>query len=268
MTEKNNNNFPPLRVDVALDHHPSVLNTLHEKALRVPETLGGALLNVALDSQNGVYRCLAAVQDVRKALLAEAGPIVLDSKHRPKSGNARMGPNGWEAAIDDEQLRTGIDAAFNKLAPRLETNLKTLTTQRAEIARRVENQITHPDAKTPTGIALAAEVRGHVKALSKAQRVQFVLQAIEAGDKATATAVLSGPAYLSGLEPAALEMVRSSAAAKFAPVDHAQAVAADKVIAHVQRSQDSFVKTIAQLRPRENPKADKRHDAVKRLAEV
>lgn len=45
----------------------------------------------------------------------------------------------------------------------------------------------------------ANEIRQHVKGLPAAERVPFVVAAIDSGDKETVAAIMGGPAYLSGL---------------------------------------------------------------------
>jgi len=64
---------------------------------------------------------------------------------------------------------------------------------------KVEQELSAPVEAKATG-TIAAEVRAYAKAMSNApERHSFIMQAIEAGDATTLSALLGAPSYLSGL---------------------------------------------------------------------
>ena len=80
--------------------------------------------------------------------------------------------------------------------------MKELNGYRDTLARRVAAALDHPARKTPEGLALAAEVRAHIKAMKKPdERMKFVAQAVDAEDVETVAAVLHAQPLLSGLAP-------------------------------------------------------------------
>ena len=56
--------------------------------------------------------------------------------------------------------------------------------------KQVAHALTDPNAKTAEGIALAGEIRGHIKSLDAKNRFAFVSEAIASGDKDSAVAAL------------------------------------------------------------------------------
>jgi hypothetical protein len=62
----------------------------------------------------------------------------------------------------------------------------------AEALRQAINfALTDPDVKTPNGIAMATEIRAHLKGLPDKERFGFLQNAIKAGDLPTVSAALN-----------------------------------------------------------------------------
>jgi hypothetical protein len=252
-----------IRADVPLDWHGDAVRMMHGVALNVPSTLGSSLLNTAADALDALYTTFGSVQDAHKAAIAAAAPgSRVDSKGRAH-GNLRLSAAGYTVAPERErELADAMQLAFDRVMPKVERCLNLIRQQRATIANNVAKALDDRDARTAAGIALAQEVRAHMKELPKTERAAFALAAVHTGDKGTVHALLSAPAFLSGLEPDSHGAIRQAAAAKFAPVDHAQVTAADKVISHVERAAESFVKKFAALRPKVSSATS---DAIARL---
>ena len=86
------------------------------------------------------------------------------------------------------------DKAFGGMALRFDRaadNLKTVIASiRTELSAPVESRASN---------SLSAEIRSYVANLPEGERMSFVTKAIKESDTRTASAVLGGPAYLSGL---------------------------------------------------------------------
>lgn len=80
------------------------------------------------------------------------------------------------------------DSASNNLA-------KTISAYEAELCKPLETS-----NQTVTTVALAGEIRAHVKQLDASDRQKFMREAFAAKDVRTLQAVLSGPSFLSGLD--------------------------------------------------------------------
>lgn len=63
----------------------------------------------------------------------------------------------------------------------------------------IERELSAPIA-SKASLGIAAEIRQHCKALKGDQRLGFVRSLIESGDELSASAVLGGPAFLSGID--------------------------------------------------------------------
>ena len=85
--------------------------------------------------------------------------------------------------------------------------LESLAARATEATKATKEAIISIDAEITKRLAIVdnahgAEIRSHVRSLKKGERGTFVLAAIEAGDTTTMGALLSAPAYLSGLTDA------------------------------------------------------------------
>lgn len=109
-----------------------------------------------------------------------------------------------DAAFDDPTLTK--EAALLKaddLAERLLLQVtKSFDGARVTLAKAIQH--TEAELATPVetqaSAQIAKEVRDYVKGLSAGERITFVRGLIEKGDTKSASAVLGGPAFLSGLD--------------------------------------------------------------------
>jgi hypothetical protein len=62
---------------------------------------------------------------------------------------------------------------------------------------------------TLRGTSLATEIRSRLSRMDAAERGKAVAHAVAAGDEATVPAILSGPAYLSGMSELEVEHARN-----------------------------------------------------------
>ncbi len=190
----------------------------------------------------------------------QTGPIVrldIPPDHHP----AVVRGDGPGARLGRETL-AGIYEAYGKINDvadkvRDKGRLATATQPYAEraiaMAGRAVATLTKQVAHLDTEIAgalkptvepgLAVQIRSHWAAsngqLSGLQKV------IEGGDVATASAVLSAPAYLSGLSDANQGVLRLMAASKFAPDHVARRAETADALARVERASAHFTETIA-----------------------
>ncbi len=113
----------------------------------------------------------------------------------------------------------------------------------------LRKQIAHLDGEIATALKppvepnLAGQIRSHWARSGKA--LTGVKAAIDDGDAATMSAVLSAPAYLSGLTDKSQATLRLVAAAAVAPDMVAQRVEAAAALARVEAASDHFMQTIA-----------------------
>jgi len=87
------------------------------------------------------------------------------------------------------------DTVFNKITRTFDTELARLT----KAINHLEGELTQP-VESKAVSSMSAEIRAHVKGLPTSERMSLIRRAIEDGDTLTASSVLGGPSYLSGLD--------------------------------------------------------------------
>ncbi len=261
----------PVRGDVPMTLHPdSILGV--GRALNQPDTLGMSALSAAREALRSGYDLFGRMNDAERDLQAIVAPARRRQHPAAKNGrtdfsdNVRMKNGKPTRVVDAEDFIVAAEKAFDRVAPTIDRRVTELKGYRDTLATRVATSLDHPARKTPEGLALAAEVRTHIKTMKKPdERTKFVVQAINQGDLPTVAAVLHAQPFLSGLEPATHEMLRTRAAAKFAPVDSAQLAATEAAIDHVCTSTSALVGRLATIRDMRNQPAAKAAKSLKAL---
>lgn len=97
-----------------------------------------------------------------------------------------------------EKVQTRATKAWDSASNNL---TKTIASYEIELSKPLETS-----NQTVTTVALAGEIRAHVKQMDFSDRQKFMREAFAAKDLKTLQAVLSGPSYLSGFDLAAHDM--------------------------------------------------------------
>jgi hypothetical protein len=121
------------------------------------------------------------------------------------------------------------------------------------------------DEGHPKPLAIAQEVRAHVKSLGEAKRVGFVKQAIDAGDLATVCAVINAQPFLSGISDADRQVLKGLAYEKFAPIPFTQMLATQAIKEKLTATRASFEREYLKSLPVRSAKQDAADAALAKL---
>jgi hypothetical protein len=238
-----------VRSDVPIRMHPDSLLGI-AKPLDDDSTIGKSALAAAREALKICHEAYARMNDA-EAALRKASPSNTRRRDGKLSGDDIRLVNAVPTVdIDHEAFVTAAEQAFTRISPQVTRRVKELQGIEQILSKRVAEALDEPKRKTPEGLPLAAEVRSHIKGLSDKTRMKFVVDAIEANDKATVAAVLHAQSFLSGLDNTALGMLRERSAAKFAPVDSAQLAATTAAIEHVRNAVSLLVGRYTSYFPR------------------
>lgn len=229
------NDQPQIRGGIPISVHPGVLTPVSdtltgEKASGTP---GPSAYAAGTEALGAIYTWLGAVQDADEALQASAEPAM--RRQRPDGRSEYLGAlriaDGRLRSYPDriEEFQDAVHTSWERVALTVDRRTKELDGYLDTLDKQVAHALTDPNAKTAEGIALAGEIRGHIKALPEKNRFAFVSEAIASGDLPTVSAAINGPAFLSGMKPDDLGKLRILAANKFAPTAYAQRGAVQKV---------------------------------------
>lgn len=232
----------PIRADIPLDHHPDSLLGV-ARALNEPGSLGANALAAAREAMRIGYEAMGRLNDAERDMNAMGEPAirrqhpVAGSARTEYSDNVRMIRGRPTRVQDATEFIDAAEKAFARTAPAIDRRMRELRGYRDTLATRVSAALDNPARKTAEGLALASEVRAHMKGMKRPEdRSAHAMRAIEAEDKTTVAAILHAPAYLSGLTDEAHALVRARAAAKFAPLDSAQLDATEAAIRQVMNA--------------------------------
>jgi hypothetical protein len=223
-----------VRHDVPTRMHPdSLLN--HIDTLNKDDTIGIFALSAAREALRICHVAYGRINDA-EAVLRKYTKGCRPSGKPSDGDNVHLVNSTPTVQVEQETFVDAAEKALTRIAPQVDRRVRELSGIQETLSKRVSNAIDEPTRMTPEGLALAQEVRSHVRSLSGKARNAFVARAIEANDKATVAAVLHAQPFLSGLDNTALGMLRERAAAKFAPVDSAQLAATTAAIQQVSNA--------------------------------
>jgi len=260
----------PIRPDIPATTHPDALAG-YAATLDREGTIGRAAYHEARDTLGIVYRTLGAVADAEKAFLAHVNattPALRRQKPDGRTeylGQLRM-QDGKPRVFSshDEEFAEAAATALDRAAQVVDRRLASLNRSRDGLETRVAEAL--KDTAHPP--AVHAEIRAHLKGLSDSKRVSWLMSAAKRGDKATMHAILSAPAFLSGLTEEQVALARNEAARAVAAQDFEQLQALQNVIAAVEQAGGKIVLRTGELARYRNGTGARVGRAVKGLKEV
>lgn len=108
--------------------------------------------------------------------------------------DAAAGNPTWNEAHQLIETDNFAQKQFKRIAGRFDSVSANLST----VVKSIETELSAP-IESKGSLTLATEIRRYVADLPDNKRMTFVQQAINDNDQRTATAILGGPAYLSGI---------------------------------------------------------------------
>ena len=168
-----------MAVDLGIEVSTSVSPGLHPQLIASLDEYDddtSGYLEPAVEAFKHAYSGIAKTHLIRDAVrndptMTEAAQIVRTADHAEKV---------WKDAA----------ARFDKVTANMQSGIAKME---AELSAPVQARAAH---------TISVEVRSYVRSLPDGSRMGFIRQAIERGDVDSVSAVLGGPAYLSGIEPA------------------------------------------------------------------
>lgn len=199
------------------------------------------------------YRATVAAFDRMSESITDM--VAADNELRVVDDNHRVMKNGRVEHTMDDSVK---ERAANAMGVSFTRGSKLYDDARAEVERtaialtsKIEGALTDPRRDQAHRVQNAAEVRAHVKAMQKpSERAHWVMQRIDQGDLTVATAILQGSCWAAGLEPEAFDLIRATAAAKFAPNESRKLETLGKLAAKLDTAGANYMKKYLAIVPR------------------
>lgn len=254
------------RADIPASLHPDVMLPF-AAALDREGTIGREAYASGRAALTEMRRAYAAIHDAERAVQASAPPAA--RAQSPSGDDLRLGPRGAVVRRTgrEAELAAAAGRAFDRTARVVDQRVKELRAHGDALAGRVAAALADPRAAAPDGVALAQEIRSHIKSLPQGERLGFLVGAIASDDRRTASAALSAPPYLSGISAAAAVTVREHAARRWAAVEHEQGIAVAKAIDRIMAGSTTLVGRYADVLKRADGAAARASAAIGRLAD-
>lgn len=227
-----------VRIDVPASAHPGILSPLAETLETT--VVGKRAIESGREALTKIYTTYAAIEDAEKALQAAAPAALIRQAPNGQSeflGDIRMvGGTPRRFHGHEDELAAATAQAVQRAALTIDRRYAELKSYAETMAKNVAEAIDDKQRKTSEGLSIAASIRDHMKGLPPEKRLEFVFGAVRNDDKRTVSAVLAAPPYLSGLKDKQHEAVREMAARQWAPIDHAQHGAVEKILEYIRNA--------------------------------
>ncbi len=242
--------------------HTKVPTYLHpDGILSLGETMKGGLGKIAYDNAREalaeLYNWYSDVEDVDSAF----------QQYGAKVGGAQYKLKGAFRTYhgSEEEIYNQAGKASERALTRASNSLNHTIETGDLLLKRLDKATDDPDRKTPTGIAMATEIRNHVKGLPEKQRLAFVQKAIRSFDNRTVAAVLKAPAYLSGIGEEAQRVLQLDAEKSWAPQDYEQFKAVQQIRETLEKGMGAITKRYHTLSLSLGPAAVAKENATTKL---
>lgn len=148
----------------------------------------------------GIAGEIADYDDDTRPLLGATETAVSEAFHALKSVHDAKAAAATNPTLNDFAQLIAVDNHAEKLMGKVYAKwAQTTDVLNANIAK-MEKELYAPVEQRATA-SMASEIRAHFKGLKTGERMNALKRAIDDGDEVTATAVLGGRPYLSGLDP-------------------------------------------------------------------
>jgi hypothetical protein len=215
----------PIRTDVSPALRPEIIE--HRSAVLTGRSQGA--FTAAKTALEHLYKnaSLAAVAK-EEAYAAQRTPhnlrnlqLIREGKLKP-TNNVVMKGASIELALppsDARALNEAMEFGFRRTMAVVERSTKQIVTELETLHSERAGKATDPQANSPKGLAIAAELRSHLKGLPNAERVALIREEIKNGNARLADAVCSAESFLSGLDPITHKTIVAETHTRFAPVE-------------------------------------------------
>lgn len=234
--------------------HPDILS--HRAPVLTGRTAGA--LKAAQQALEHLYRNQSLILNAREAEYAkQRTPANLAQLQKVREGKARPSNNmimkgaKVELALPPTEAKVFNDAAeeaFRRGAAIYERSRATIVTELEQLHAERAGKTTDPNAKTPAGIAAAAEIRAHLKSLTNAERVTLAREQIKAGNARVASAVADSEPFLSGFDKATHQTLIEEVHSRFAPDESSKIESLVAVLKSVDDAASLAVKAYGESR--------------------
>jgi hypothetical protein len=241
----NTNDLPKINSQISMGLYPAILD-VHREVLDADGARGQPAFHMAKAALGTMYEEIGRIQTARAAAFDTLSPTDARRLQMHKDGRGPVPPNVYMSKEGQLTLHLApeIAASFNSASTiafergsvRLDQAHQKAMQTRAELVDIVEHHVVDPKASSASGIAMAQEIRAHLKSLPADQRAAWVRQKVEAGNTRVASAVQNAEPELAGLDDKAHAVLVDLMQVKFTPVERKQL---DSINALVQAIEDA-----------------------------
>ena len=230
----------PVSTDAPLDHHPDSLAPLGKILVDEQSGPGEVCYRAARLAMVALHDGALAMQQAYDAIA-----LPVDVSMKGTGAFRRQVPENKKA-----ELANAMASKFASIAKTAERNEASVQDSIASLESRIATALGNPRRNDNSVATAASEIRTHIKSLPSKDRMGFLNDAIEQGDREVLDAVIGYSCFASGLDRKQLVVVRQLAAAKFAPRETRQLEAARTVFDRCRAAQQSFVGRYLKLLPK------------------
>jgi hypothetical protein len=249
------------RSDIGMSMDPGML--LPHVDVMKPGTPGHMVLESARSAMTTLHKETGLMLDARADAYARQSPGDIAALQRGLKGGKMPtnavsdGANGVSIMLPNaKELNQAFDLSFKRAATAFDSYMKRATTTHEAIVESVATRIVDPDGTKPANIAAASETRALLRGMKGSDRGALIRTAIEAGDLATAHAVISVAPFLSGMTAQEQAGIKTLVEKKFAADQVAQREASAAVLEKMRNASSAFVDRFSKMKVPERKEED------------
>lgn len=246
---------PHASTAAGLDLHP-------ESIKRFEATLAAEPTSIAGPAYRAAYRALEQAHGSVAAMVEAAGTLNAPPRYMGKDGNIVQNTQTPE---DKAKVTSAMSASFMRGADTLGRAEAEIGAALKALTDRIDGSLQNPRRNEVSVAQTASQIRDYVRALPSQERMSFLMAAGDAGDREILQAIISGGAFVSGLDRTQFALAREFASKALAPAETTQREALLSLRENVQRAGANYLQRYERLLPRADAKSVQKNAALKKL---
>jgi hypothetical protein len=168
-------------------------------------------------------------------------------------------------APPDAAATSAMGASFSRASTMLARAQDDIQAAAVTLTSKIQASVLHPRRNDVSVAAAATEIRAYVKSLPSVERMSFLMNACDKGDREAISAIVQGGPFISGFDREQFALAKDFAERAFAPREAKQRDTLQKLASKLESAGAKMLQQYSKSVPKETPHVKRKSDALKKV---
>lgn len=235
---------PHADTDATLDLLPQNIEPLREVLCDAPDSAAAP-----------AYRSAWAALEKTAASVAAISGLARELRNQPQV----------PGAPPDAAATSAMGASFSRASTMLARAQDDIQAAAVALTSKIQASTLHPRRNEVSVAAAASEIRAYVKSLPSLERMSFLMNACDKGDREAISAIVQGGPFISGFDREQFALAKDFAERAFAPREAKQRDTLQKLATKLESAGSTMLQRYSKSVPKETPHVKRKSEALKKI---